>query len=609
MEKLTLIFNWIIVSSAVASFLVGIILFVKLIIKDKQSASWHYYIWFILVLRLLIPYAPNSSISIFNTVTPVVEKIATDEINLRAKTPTNIQPMNKIVSKFNNTVINDDYESKHNQVIDSDNSFNLKNNLMVIWIAGSLVFGVYIIFINLRLLSRVKTNIKIDSGSINATINQCKAKLNINREIPVVLTSDVSIPSLLGFAKPVLLLPKGMLGKISNDQLKHIILHELSHYKRKDNVVNWIIVFLKILHWFNPIIWYGFYKMQEDCEIACDAMAMGCMEDKEQSSYGYTIIHLLRIAPRKKCITGTMGILSSKSGIKRRIIMISLFNKKTNKFSVKGLGILLVLSCIMLTNAKDNAAYTNKIVQSDIKTDASLKTNESGKVTNFLSTDSVSIEDIKSRKFDGKVMIVSNPKKIVLGYSLQNSKLNKTTSQIAKEEKAIGAINAGGFKIDKTPSGLLIKDGNVVYSEPRDKGQKLDAVGFNDKGILIVGKYTLAQLKDIGAKEAVGFGPALIINGKPTETVNSNWGIRPRTAIGQKPDGKVVFLVINGKNAEATGATIKEVVDVLIEYGVVNASLLDGGDSSTMYYKGEVINTPSSPSGERVVPSAFLVLP
>ncbi|MEA4826215.1 MAG: M56 family metallopeptidase, partial [Clostridium sp.] len=63
MEKLTLIFNWIIVSSAVASFLVGIILFVKLIIKDKQSASWHYYIWFILVLRLLIPYAPNSSIS------------------------------------------------------------------------------------------------------------------------------------------------------------------------------------------------------------------------------------------------------------------------------------------------------------------------------------------------------------------------------------------------------------------------------------------------------------------------------------------------------------------------------------------------------------------
>ncbi|MEA4825438.1 MAG: phosphodiester glycosidase family protein, partial [Clostridium sp.] len=109
-------------------------------------------------------------------------------------------------------------------------------------------------------------------------------------------------------------------------------------------------------------------------------------------------------------------------------------------------------------------------------------------------------------------------------------------------------------------------------------------------------------------KEAVGFGPALIINGKPTETINSNWGIRPRTAIGQKRDGKVVFVVINGKNSEATGATIKDVAEILTKYDVVNASLLDGGDSSTMYYKGEVINTPSSPSGERVVPSAFLVL-
>ncbi|MEA4825738.1 MAG: M56 family metallopeptidase [Clostridium sp.] len=162
--------------------------------------------------------------------------------------------------------------------------------------------------------------------------------------------------------------------------------------------IMWLIVFLKILHWFNPIIWYGFYKMHEDCEMACDAMAMRCMDDKEQSSYGYTIIHLLRIASRKKCIAGTMEILSSKIGIKRRIIMISLFNKKTNKFSVKGLGILIVLSCIMLTNAKDNAAYTNKIVQSDIKTDAFLKTNGSGKVANFLSTDSVAVEDIKYSK-------------------------------------------------------------------------------------------------------------------------------------------------------------------------------------------------------------------
>lgn len=445
MSTLTKIFDWIIISSVAATFLTVIILVIKGITRTKQSAKWHYYIWFILVIRLMIPYAPNSSLSIFNTITPIVEKIPAHENSLIVETPINTEPLNRISVHSNSTEIKTATETidiKDNKIA---NKFNLKNSLMLIWLLGVCVFSVYTVFINLRLSLKTRIKSTLEFSAINETLKECKKILNINRDIPIVITKDISSPSLLGFVKPILLLPKEILGKISNDELKHIILHELSHYKRKDNIVNWLVVFLKILHWFNPILWYGFYKMREDCEIACDSMAMSYMNHQEQELYGYTIVHLLKITSRERHATSTMGILSSKSGMKRRISMISLFDKKNSKFSITGLVILVALGLILLTNAKNDNKFTNKIVGANSKAYVFSDNNESAKRADSSSKGSISIFDIEGRNFRGKLMIIPNSKKIVIGYSLENSKINKTTSQIAKSENAIAAINAGYY--------------------------------------------------------------------------------------------------------------------------------------------------------------------
>lgn len=158
--------------------------------------------------------------------------------------------------------------------------------------------------------------------------------------------------------------------------------------------------------------------------------------------------------------------------------------------------------------------------------------------------------------------------------------------------------------------GVIIHEGKVVYNQADREDIRQDIVAFTREGMLIVGMHTVEELKSYGVKEAVSFGPPLIVNGeKVIREGDGGWGIAPRTAIGQRENGEVLMLVIDGRNPASFGATLREVQDILYENGAVNAANLDGGSSTTMYYLGKVINKPSDKLGERAVPTAFLVMP
>lgn len=217
-------------------------------------------------------------------------------------------------------------------------------------------------------------------------------------------------------------------------------------------------------------------------------------------------------------------------------------------------------------------------------------------------------------KFKGYLLIVKDPTRVKVGHSSKLGKEGQTLSQISEDNDAVAGINAGGFAngIDTgtggQPEGIILKDGNVVF-KGIDENHKTDIIAINKDGRLIIGKYSLNELNELGAKEAVTFGPTLVVNGKPTiKNGNGGWGVAPRTAIGQRSDGSIMLLVIDGRQLfGSVGASLKEVQDLMIEYGAVNVANLDGGKSTTMYYEGEVINTPSDALGERSIPTAFIV--
>lgn len=232
-------------------------------------------------------------------------------------------------------------------------------------------------------------------------------------------------------------------------------------------------------------------------------------------------------------------------------------------------------------------------------------------------TDKIELYDIKGTNLKGKMLIIYDPTRVMVGSSSQMPKAGETTSVIARKNGAVAAINAGGFTdagwagTGGAPMGYIIHEGKVVYNSINSEEKKQDTAAFTSDGMLIVGRHSIKQLKELGVKEGVSFGPPLVVNGRPVITSgNGGWGIAPRTAIGQRKDGAVIFLVIDGRDVlHSFGATLKDIQDVMIKYGAVNAVNLDGGSSTTMYFNGKIINKPSDALGERTVPSAFIVVP
>jgi exopolysaccharide biosynthesis protein len=226
--------------------------------------------------------------------------------------------------------------------------------------------------------------------------------------------------------------------------------------------------------------------------------------------------------------------------------------------------------------------------------------------------------DIKSSKFSGYMLVVHDPTRVKIGYTNKLGIEGQLTSQIAKENSAVAAINAGGF-VDKSsggsgtgtggqPSGVIISRGVIRYNDTKSDTNKIDIVGLTDDGLLMVGKYSLEDMRSLKVTEAVNFGPALIVNGVPAiKSGDGGWGIAPRTAIGQRSDGSILLLVIDGRRITSIGASLKDVQNIMLQYGAINASNLDGGSSSTLYFDGKVINNPCDSLGERSVPSAFIV--
>ncbi len=222
------------------------------------------------------------------------------------------------------------------------------------------------------------------------------------------------------------------------------------------------------------------------------------------------------------------------------------------------------------------------------------------------------IIDIAASTYKGKLMIVRDPSRIVLGVPpvLGANGEGIQISQMVENEGGIAGINAGGF-VDEggvgnggEPLGIVIKDGELLYN-----GGSSVVVGFDRDNKLIVGYMSAQDALDKNIRDACSFGPVFIVNGKRAESIGSGGGLNPRTCIGQTADGSVLLLTIDGRQATSIGATYEDCIDILEEYGAVNAANLDGGSSTVMYYNGEVINVSASVYGPRKLPTAFVVLP
>ncbi len=373
-------FDWLIETSAMASILVVLILCIKVLFRNKLTPRWQYMLWMILIIRLVLPWSPDSSYSIYSVLTyknddafissrnPVTSILIKGRMQkfeytegAKSNTKEDIDTPSSELDAEGNKVQTYNYEKQ------DDKKVSFYTIIIYIWLIGVILLSVATIIMNRRLLLYIKKQPVITDEKIVQIFEKCKQSMSVHRDIPLLVSGKVSSPTVFGFIRPKLLLSTVHMKILDEQQLRYIFHHELAHIKRRDVGVNWLMHGLLIFNWFNPILWYAYSCMREDQELACDALALTCIDSEEQIAYGHTIISLLEHYSGYYQVPGMANFSKNKRMLKRRILMIKKFQRKSYRWSALGAVAVIAVSSVSLLNAHADKPTNPEKQQIEVK--------------------------------------------------------------------------------------------------------------------------------------------------------------------------------------------------------------------------------------------------
>ncbi|MED4651326.1 M56 family metallopeptidase [Bacillus pseudomycoides] len=365
-------FDWVIETSIMASIVVGLILCIKILFRNKLTPRWQYLLWMILIVRLLLPWSPDSSYSIYSILSysndtsvifhqkePVQEKAAIDDTKMVTNENTYAPSYTQVAEE--------NKQQTHRNENKSDVTFSFYTILLYIWLAGVIVLGLATMIMNRRLRLYIKNQPVITDERIVTIFDNCKKSMSLQQNIPLLSAGKISSPTVFGFFRPRVLLSSVHMKILDEQQLRYIFHHELAHIKRRDVGVNWLMHGLLILNWFNPILWYAYSCMREDQEMACDAFALTFIDSEEQIAYGHTIITLLEHYSSYYQVPSLANLSRNKRTLKRRIRMIKKFQKKSYRWSALGVVAIIAVSSVSLLNARADVPANPQKEQTEVK--------------------------------------------------------------------------------------------------------------------------------------------------------------------------------------------------------------------------------------------------
>ncbi len=344
-------FDWLIETSLMASILVGFILCIKVLFRNKLTPRWQYMLWIVLMIRLLLPWSPDSSYSIYSllsyssSVSEVIPKNMPATENI-----VNIESDRKVELESNSKMVTKTSEPEVKVSSEKQTTFSLYKLALYVWLAGVIILAAITFLTNRRLYSYIKKQPDITDEQVTTVFNRCKQSMKMKKAVSLHLAGKIASPTVFSFFRPKVLLSKKHMKVLNEQQLQYVFYHELAHIKRNDVAVNWIMYSLILLNWFNPILWYAYFCMREDQELACDAYALTFIDKEEQIAYGHTIITLLEHYSYQ--VPSLANLSRNKRTLKRRIIMIKKFQKKSYRLSLLGVIVIVAIASLSLFNAR-----------------------------------------------------------------------------------------------------------------------------------------------------------------------------------------------------------------------------------------------------------------
>ncbi len=364
--------GWVFQTTWQAAVIAGMILLAQFLLRRRLSAGWRHGLWFLLVARLLMPIAPSSGVSVFNLAkwprpraTPKVSASSAradfpaplanpqaDGVGVQAVAAHEAEAKRSFVAATRPQSARTTQKGRDESgflrgpqaepipqaglaqprpagqeraaALPSAEPRDWMGLAAAAWLAGVLVLSVRLIWLDQRFRRRLSSYVPVPDERVGQLLRECAESLGVNKRPRVIETEEVESPAVYGLWCKRLLLPDGLRESLSPEELRHVLLHELAHIKRRDAELNWLMGVLQIVHWFNPVLWFAFARMRGDRELATDELALSRRPQGERSSYGETVLKVLdQLTQPRAVLPGLVGIGEGKAQIKERIRAIA----------------------------------------------------------------------------------------------------------------------------------------------------------------------------------------------------------------------------------------------------------------------------------------------
>ena len=327
--------------------IIGILLLMKFLLKNSLSSRMQYNLWFLLFGLLAVPFLP-------------LRLLKQSELFLWFQNR-NLPPISNTETAIGQT-LHTTIATSQNWMEDFTLSVNRETHsligylLLAVWIFGIIAMLIFISKSALQLHHLKKSALPLQSPKVHNIYLCCLNDTGISKKIPIYSTAFLKSPVIIGFLKPCIYLPIHLISDDNEREIRYMLLHELQHYKHKDGLANYLMNFVGMIYWFNPLVWYALKEMRNDREIACDTSVLKLLESEDYVAYGNTLISFAE----KISLTPFLfvsGISGNMKQMKRRIMNIASYEKPTLQKKLKSITAFLLTSALLLGLAPFVSTY------------------------------------------------------------------------------------------------------------------------------------------------------------------------------------------------------------------------------------------------------------
>ncbi len=330
--NMTALMKLILSLSLSGSLLILLLLLFRPLYRNRLSKSWQYYIWIVVILRLLLPVTPETSLagSLFS-----LEEMRGTDSTAAPESP-NDQSMTAYNTIKHEAGSSDDLirdattaeNSPSASAVSPDKEAYNEDHSQIfffLWLTGALLLFV-------RKLTVYQSFVKyVDAGSrpledigLLESFGHIMEQNRIKGAVDLYVNSLVSSPLLIGFLRPRIILPHTSL---SESDFYYTALHELTHYRRRDMFYKWLSQLTVCLHWFNPCVYLMSREINRLCELSCDERVIATLSDNARKSYGTTLVNAVGAGGSYKDTLASVTLHESKELLKGRLNAIMQYKK------------------------------------------------------------------------------------------------------------------------------------------------------------------------------------------------------------------------------------------------------------------------------------------